>query len=137
MSCSGAASPCKRNNEEDLQYGRGRTKGIRKGKDVTQRKKQRPQVAHPLEVADMSFKQMLEQEGSDEKDVVHLLESVNVETATKEDLANLVIHLKKQFKIRYMYLVGEWRNARRAKNTRNGQFASVKEVADYLNNKTL
>jgi len=85
----------------------------------------------------MSFKQMLEQEGSDEKDVVHLLESVNVETATKEDLANLVIHLKKQFKIRYMYLVGEWRNARRAKNTRNGQFASVKEVADYLNNKTL
>lgn len=83
----------------------------------------------------MNFKQAINENDDEDKDVVYLLESVNVEKASKEDLAKLINHLKKQFKTRYQYLVGEWRNAHRAKNTRNGQFASVEEVTDYLKGK--
>ncbi len=73
-----------------------------------------------------------ERKDSEVKDALSLLESINVETATDEELRNILSHLKDQFKTRYKYIVGEWRNAHRAKSTRNGQFVKAQEVIDYL-----
>jgi hypothetical protein len=55
-------------------------------------------------------------------------------TLTHEEAINLLKHLRSQFKNRYRYLIGEWRNARRAKDTTNGKFVSKEEVSSYLNN---
>ncbi|MDY0289469.1 MAG: hypothetical protein RBR15_11650 [Sphaerochaeta sp.] len=68
----------------------------------------------------------------DEDDALILLESFNLENASEQEMKELITHLRNQFKTRYQYLVGEWRNAKRAKSTRNGQFISNKEVIDYL-----
>jgi len=67
-----------------------------------------------------------------DKDAIKLLESINLEKASEQEMKDLIIHLKDQFKTRYKYLVGEWQNARRAKSTRNGQFVSRDEVIEYL-----
>ena len=69
---------------------------------------------------------------SKEDDILHLLISANLETASDKELKELIAHLQIQFKTRYKYLVGEWRNAQRAKSTRNGKFVENKEVIDYL-----
>ncbi len=73
-------------------------------------------------------------EGNEERDAYALLESINLETASDDEVRNLLKHLKFQFKTRYKYIVGEWRNAKRAKSTRNGRFVSRSEVVEYLDN---
>lgn len=60
------------------------------------------------------------------------LMNLDVQNVTEEKLRRLVEHLQDQMRNRYIYLVGEWRNARRAKSTRNGQFVSAQEVINYL-----
>jgi len=65
-------------------------------------------------------------------DVIFELKSVNAITAPEQKLRELVKHLQDQMNDRYVYLVGEWANARRAKSTRNGQFVSKDEVKNYL-----
>ncbi|NLC92845.1 MAG: hypothetical protein GX677_05190 [Treponema sp.] len=67
-----------------------------------------------------------------EKDAFKLLESLNLEDATENEMRELLNHLRNQFKTRYKYLVGEWQGARRAKSTRNGQFVKGEEVVKYL-----
>ncbi|MCK4339513.1 MAG: hypothetical protein KAW87_05960 [Candidatus Cloacimonetes bacterium] len=81
----------------------------------------------------MKFDQASRENNLEKEDALVLLESVNVDTATNDELKSIVKHLQKQFKERYEYLVGDWRNAHRAKSTRNGQFVSAQEVIDYLN----
>ena len=61
-----------------------------------------------------------------------LLESIDLETATTEELRNALRHLRNQFKTRYRYIVGEWRGDKRIKSTRDGKFASHNEIIDYL-----
>lgn len=39
---------------------------------------------------------------------------------------------KQQFRIRYSYIVGEWRGKRRAKSSRTGAFVRNQQVIDYL-----
>ncbi len=51
---------------------------------------------------------------------------------SKDEAIDLLKDLRYQFKNRYIYLVGEWQNARRAKSTRDGQFVTKDEVIDYL-----
>ena len=65
-------------------------------------------------------------------DVIFELKSVNTVTAPEQKLRELVKHLQDQMNGRYVYLVGEWANAHRAKSTRNGQFVSKDEVINYL-----
>lgn len=60
------------------------------------------------------------------------LMNLDVQNVTEEKLRRLVEHLQDQMRNRYVYLVGEWSNARRAKSTRNGQFVSAQEVINYL-----
>jgi len=59
---------------------------------------------------------------------------INADTEPEKELRELVKHMQNQMKNRYMYLVGEWANGKRAKNTRNGQFASKEEVKKFLDN---
>lgn len=59
----------------------------------------------------------------------------DIEQLSGDEAKEFLLHLRKQFKERYTYLVGEWQNARRAKNTRDGQFVSREEVIDFLQNK--
>ena len=70
-------------------------------------------------------------EGDKTVDSIQLLESIDPATATCEELRKLVVHLKKQFKECYKYLVGEWSSTRRAKSTQNGKFVKRDEVIDY------
>jgi len=72
---------------------------------------------------------------SDNEDVISLLESIDPEKASQDELRALVRHLKYQFKNRYRYLVGEWRNSHRVKSTINGRFVKVEEVIGYLREK--
>ncbi len=41
-------------------------------------------------------------------------------------------HWQEQAGERYVYLIGEWQGARRAKRTDNGVFVPSQEVIDYL-----
>ncbi len=66
-------------------------------------------------------------------DAVSELFDADIEAMTEESAKGLLMHLRTQFRERYMYLVGEWSNDNRAKSTRNGQFVSKDEVNDYLN----
>jgi len=70
------------------------------------------------------------------EDPFTILESLEPENMTEQEAKESLKHLQKQFKVRYRYLVGEWRSARRAKSTLDGQFVSSQEVKDYLDNKT-
>lgn len=56
----------------------------------------------------------------------------DIEAMTEDESKRLLMHLRTQFRERYMYLVGEWSNDNRAKSTRNGQFVSNDEVINYL-----
>lgn len=58
--------------------------------------------------------------------------SINVEMVSDEELRSLVNHLQDQVGDTYMYIVGQWNNAKRARNIRNGQFVANQEVIDYL-----
>ena len=63
------------------------------------------------------------------------LTSVNADTAPEQELRKLVKHLQDQIKDgTYVYWVGEWNNARRAKSTRSGEFVKNEDVIDYLKN---
>ncbi len=66
----------------------------------------------------------------EKRDVIEILESGDPDTLS-EAIARLQ-HLRVQFKTSYRYLVGEWSDARRAKDTQNGQFATKEEVVSYL-----
>jgi CRISPR/Cas system-associated protein endoribonuclease Cas2 len=61
----------------------------------------------------------------------------NVERIKKlspEKAKEELIHIAEQFKNRYKYLVGEWKNAKRAKSTETGLFIKKIDVIDYLDN---
>jgi len=64
------------------------------------------------------------------RDVIEILESGDPDTLP-EAIARLQ-HLRVQFKTSYRYVVGEWSDARRAKDTHNGQFVTKEEVIQYL-----
>ena len=64
------------------------------------------------------------------RDVIEILESGEPNTLA-EAIARLR-HLKLQFKTSYRYVVGEWSDARRAKDTQNGQFVTKEQVIEYL-----
>lgn len=81
----------------------------------------------------MNFDDAIDDTGT--KDVEALLESIDLATATEQELRDTLVHLRSQFKNRYEYLVGEWMGARRVKRTRDGVFASRQEVLDYLEGK--
>lgn len=66
----------------------------------------------------------------EKRDVIEILESGDPDTLS-EAIARLQ-HLRVQFKTSYRYLVGEWSDARRAKDTQNGQFVTKAEVVSYL-----
>jgi hypothetical protein len=68
-----------------------------------------------------------------EKDAISSLYGVDESRATKEELQEIITHLKHQFQNRYMYLVGEWSNSHRAKSTRDGKFVKGQEIVEYLN----
>jgi len=53
-------------------------------------------------------------------------------TIEHDKAIELLEHLRNQFRNRYRYLVGEWSNARRAKDTRTGEFVKKQDVIDYL-----
>ena len=70
-------------------------------------------------------------EGVEEsRDVIEILESGDPDTLA-EAIARLQ-HLRVHFRTSYRYVVGEWSDARRAKDTQNGQFVTKEEVIDYL-----
>jgi hypothetical protein len=64
------------------------------------------------------------------RDVIEILESGEPDTLA-EAIARLR-HLKLQFRTSYRYVVGEWSDARRAKDTQNGQFVTKEHVIAYL-----
>lgn len=64
------------------------------------------------------------------RDVIEILESGDPDTLA-EAIARLQ-HLRIHFRTSYRYVVGEWSDARRAKDTQNGQFVTKEEVIDYL-----
>jgi hypothetical protein len=66
----------------------------------------------------------------EKRDVIEILESGDPDTLS-EAIVRLQ-HLRVQFKTSYRYLVGEWSDARRAKDTQNGQFVTKAEVVSYL-----
>ncbi|MGA2613843.1 MAG: hypothetical protein ABSG38_10350 [Spirochaetia bacterium] len=66
----------------------------------------------------------------EKRDVIEILESGDPDTLS-EAIARFQ-HLRVQFKTSYRYLVGEWSDARRAKDTQNGQFVTKAEVVSYL-----
>ena len=71
----------------------------------------------------------------DEKDIIALLANVErIEKLTDKKAKEEYLHIAKQFKIRYKYLVGEWSNGKHAKSTLNGQIVSSNEVKNYLDN---
>lgn len=57
---------------------------------------------------------------------------MDVETASEEELRELVKHLQKQMSETYVYWVGIWNNANRAVSTRNGRFVFRQEAIDFL-----
>ena len=65
-------------------------------------------------------------------DYLMRLYNTNVEELTEREAKDFLIHLRNQFINRYHFIVGEWRNARRAKDTRTGQFVTKEEVIEYL-----
>lgn len=65
-------------------------------------------------------------------DSITKLHNIDIDKLSEREAKDLLIHSRNQFIERYKYLVGEWRNARRAKSTRDGQFVTKKEVKDYL-----
>jgi hypothetical protein len=64
------------------------------------------------------------------RDVIEILESGEPDTLA-EAIARLR-HLKLQFRTSYRYVVGQWSDARRAKDTQNGQFVTKEQVIAYL-----
>jgi hypothetical protein len=68
----------------------------------------------------------------DNDDAIFQLKNISAATASAQELRDLVKHLQDQMNTRYMYLVGEWANSHRARNTRNGKFVSSDEVKNYL-----
>ena len=68
------------------------------------------------------------------EDFISGLVDEKIRKMNKKEAQDYIIHLRDQFRDRYKYLVGEWRGARRAKSTRNGQFVPNEKVIDYLNN---
>jgi|GEM_PF-1172807 len=80
----------------------------------------------------MKLKEIIDESTDENEDIIMLLESVNVEKAECDQLRTIVKHLQKQFRNRYKYLVGSWRNAHRAKSTRTGKFVKAQEVVNYL-----
>ena len=66
----------------------------------------------------------------DGRDVIDILESGDPDTLA-EAIARLQ-RLRIHFRTSYRYVVGEWSDARRAKDTRNGQFVTKEEVILYL-----
>lgn len=50
----------------------------------------------------------------------------------KEQAEQIVNHIRDQFRMRYRYLIGEWRSSRRVKRTTDGQFVTIDEVIEYL-----
>jgi len=66
---------------------------------------------------------------------IYELKNFDAETASEQELRDLVNHLKYQISNTYAYWVGEWAGARRAKSARNGAFVSKEEIINYLNGK--
>lgn len=64
--------------------------------------------------------------------VIHILLTIDLKTIKQDEAIELLEHLKNQFRNRYRYLVGEWSNAHRAKDTRTGIFVTNQEVINYL-----
>ena len=69
---------------------------------------------------------------NNELDAMNLIEELNLENASMEELKEVILHLRRQFKTRYSYLVGEWQHAKRIKSTRDGQFISKDALIKYL-----
>jgi two-component SAPR family response regulator len=68
----------------------------------------------------------------DNQDVILKLKDIDTATAPIQELRDLVKHLQDQMNNTYVYWVGEWNNAHRARSTRNGKFVSNDEVKRYL-----
>ena len=68
-------------------------------------------------------------------DALNRLITDDFDNLSEEQAKELLRHLRKQFKERYFYLIGEWQNDHRAKSTRNGKFVSKEEVMKYLEKK--
>jgi hypothetical protein len=68
------------------------------------------------------------------KNEIHELKNIDATTYPEEKLRKLVKHLQDQMNDTYVYWVGEWNNAHRARSTRDGEFVSKEEVINYLNN---
>jgi hypothetical protein len=62
----------------------------------------------------------------------HRLLSLDVANASEDELRVLVKHLQEQVRDTYVYLVGEWNQANRARSIRNGQMVANQEVIDFL-----
>jgi hypothetical protein len=60
------------------------------------------------------------------------LKNIDAATCPEQESRILVKHLQDQMNGPYQYLVGEWNNGYRARNTRDGKFVSSDEVRDYL-----
>lgn len=71
-----------------------------------------------------------QEQGDTDLDPLTILGSQDPETLA--DAVQRLRHLRNQFRVRYRYLVGEWRGGPKAKDTRNGQFVSKEEVVRYL-----
>lgn len=67
-----------------------------------------------------------------EPDAMNLMEEINLDNASMEELKEVILHLRRQFRTRYSYLVGEWQHAKRVKSTRDGQFISKDALVEYL-----
>ena len=65
---------------------------------------------------------------------IQKLKNINATTYPENKLRDLVKHLQDQMNNTYVYWVGEWNNAHRAKSTRTSKFVSKQEVINYLNN---
>lgn len=60
------------------------------------------------------------------------MENQNLDEQEKKNLARLN-ELQENFRVTYRYIIGNWNGALRAKSTQNGQFVSLEEVIDFIN----
>jgi len=68
-----------------------------------------------------------------EDEILDVLSNVErIRKLSPEKAQEEFIHIAEQFQTRYRYLIGEWRNSRRAKSTTDGRFVSKQDIIDYL-----
>ncbi len=68
----------------------------------------------------------------DKEDLLFSGDDNSFDSLSHSEAIELLKHLRKQFKVRYRYLLGEWRNSHRAKDTANGKFVGKEEIVKYM-----